>query len=455
MKKQIVLISLLWAAPLLLGGAIGQAGLAYGEEAEKETRKVPAMSERVYKTLAEAQLLIDPDSVQVEEGEEKPDVVANPQAAIEMLQKLLERRGINSYEVAQVWSSLAFAYYTVEDIPNTIKSYENVLKETITEALELTALRALFQLHYSEENYRESLKYIDRWQALKGTPDADVTYIKATVYFQLEDYPNALKSALEVEQIALASDRTIKENWWYLQVVLYNELRQYDNVINVLEKLIVKFPKKQYWMHLAGMYAETNQDDKSLSAYYAAYTQGMFEKESEVVMLAQRLLNAEVPYEAAQVLEKGFKAGLVEENEKNMKLLATAYTMSQESSKAIDAWRDAAKYAEDGESSYRLAQALSQQDRHKEAVEAYKSALDQGGLKDVPDVQFWLGISLMQLERWDAATAAFREAAKDKDKEKNARQYIRYIAGEKRRQEEIRKMLETAQVTPPAPRGDD
>ncbi len=455
MKKQIALISLLWAMPLFLGSVVSQAGLAYGEEAAKETRKVPAMSERVYKTLAEAQLLIDPESVQVEEGEEKPDVVANPQAAIEMLHKLLERRGINSYEVAQVWSSLAFAYYTVEDIPNTIKSYENVLKETITEALELTALRALFQLHYSEENYRESLTYIDRWQALKGVPDADVTYIKATVYFQIEDYQNALKSALDVEQIALASDRTIKENWWYLQVVLYNELKQYNDVIKVLEKLIVKFPKKQYWMHLAGMYAETNQDDKSLSAYYAAYAQNMFEKETEVVMLAQRLLNAEVPYEAAQVLEKGFKDGLVEENEKNMKLLATAYTMSQESSKAIDAWRDAAKFAEDGESFYRLAQALSQQDRHKEAVDAYKSALDQGGLSDIPDVQFWMGISLMQLERWDAATTAFREAAKDKDKEKNARQYIRYIAGEKRRQEEIRKMLDTAQVTPGTPRGDD
>lgn len=444
MNKRIALISILWVLPVLIGnlpGGLTTFGSAY---AEQEKRRVPPMTERTYKTLSEAQLLIDPESVQVEEGEERPDVEPNPPAAVEMLKKLLERRGINSYEKAQTWSTLAFAYYTMEDIPNTIRAYENVLNETITVALELTSLRALFQLYYAQEEYKKSLEYIDRWQTLKETPDPDVTYIKATVYYQLNDYRKALETALRVEQIAREQERTIKESWWYLQVVLYNELKQYDNVIDVLEKLIVHYPKKQYWMHLAGMYSETGQEDKSLSAYYAAYTQDMFEKESEIVMLSQRLLNAEVPYEAAQILEKGFKDGIVEENEKNIKLLATAYTMAQEMDKAIDAWRDATKHTDDGEISYRLAQALSREDRHKEAIEAYREALDKGDLRDRYEVQFWLGISLMQLERWDEATRAFREAAKDDDMEKNARQYIRYIAGEKRRQEELKRMLEVS-----------
>lgn len=435
---------------IVAGLVIVAAGTA-GAAEKKERRNVPPLTERVYKELSEAQLLIDPESVPVEEGEERPDVEPDPALAIENLQKLLERRGINSYERAQVYNTMAFGYYTLEDVPKTIESYERVLDETITEALELTSLRALFQLYYAEENYRKSLEYIDRWMTLRGSPDPDVMYIKATVYFQLEQFQNALDEILAVERVALEQERTIKESWWYLQVVVYNELKEFEAVIPVLEKLIKNYPKKQYWMHLAGMYSETEQPAKALSAYYAAYTQGMFTKESEVVMLSQRLLNAEVPFEAAQVLEKGFRDGLVEENEKNIKLLATAYTMSQEMSKAIDAWRDATKYAEDGQLFYRLAQALSQEDRHDEAVSAYRDALDEGGLMDRADAQFWLGISLMQLERWDEATAAFRQAAKDKDKEKSARQYIQYIAGEKRRQEELRKMLETADTPTPPP----
>ncbi len=433
----------------LLTGFVGMAGAA------GERRNVPPLTERVYKAIAEAQLLIDPESVPVEEGQERPDIEPNPTQAIQDLQKVLNRRGINSYEKAQVWSTLAFAYYTLDNMGMTIQSYENVLKETITEALELTALRALFQLYYAEENYRKSLEYIDKWQALKETPDPDVMYIEATVYYQLEDYGQALELILEVEQVALQQERTIKEPWWYMQVVLYNEMNRFAATIPVLEKLIKHYPKKQYWMLLGGMYSETEQPDKSLSAFHAAYAQGMFEKESEVVMLSQRLLNADVPYEAAKVLEKGFSDGLIEENEKNIKLLATAYTMAQEMSKAIDSWRDATKYAEDGQLFYRLAQALSREDRHAEAVKAFRDALKKGGLNDVADTQFWLGISLMQLERWDEATSAFRQAAKDKSMAKNARQYIQYIAGEKRRQEELKKMLETALAPVESSRGDD
>ena len=443
-----VSLSILWALPLIVGQT--DVGISLGDTAQaeekKKTRKVPAMREKTYKVLSEAQIMIDPESIPREEGEPAPEPKGGPADAVRLLQKTLTQKGLNSYELAQIWNTLAFAYYTLEDIPKTINAYEQILRQgTITEALELASLRALFQLYYAEEQYAKSITYIDRWQALKGTPDPQVTFIKATAYYQMDNFNESLKQAILVEDIAVSQQKTVKENWWYLQVVLYNEVNDVDNVIRVLETLIVHYPKKQYWMHLAGMYSEKGRDDASLSAYYAAYIQGFLAKESEVVMLAQRLLGAENPYEASQVLEKGIKDNLVEENEKNLKLLATAYTLSQEMSRAIDAWRDAAKFADDGETYYRLAQALAQEDRHKEAVDASSDAQKKGELKKPADVAFWKGISQMQLERWDSATGSFRDSIKlDKKKEKQARQYIRYIAGEKRRQEELKKMLEEA-----------
>ena len=88
---------------------------------------------------------------------------------------------------------------------------------------------------------------------LNAKPDTDVTYIKATAYYQMEDFKSALATALEVEEIAIELQKDMKENWLYLQVILYNENKNFDKVIEVLERLIVKWPKKQYWMHLAGM----------------------------------------------------------------------------------------------------------------------------------------------------------------------------------------------------------
>ena len=479
--NKLMLLAVIWAFPVVVGQlpvgvSLGDAVQAAQEK--KKTRKVPAMREKTYKKLAEAQLMVDPDSIPREEGEPAPVPKGTPQDAVLMLLDLMGSKGLNSYEKAQIWNTLAFAYYTLDDMPKTVNAYEQILKQgVISEALELGSLRALFQLYYADEKYLKAIKYIDRFQALQALPDPQITFFKATAYYQLENFRESLKQAILVEELAVArraarlessmeaisngkmsdeklpeaklalqklqAKQAVKENWWYLQVVLYNELEDVDSVIRVLETLIVNYPKKQYWMHLAGMYSEKGQDDASLSAYYAAYIQDFLVRESEIVMMAQRLLGADNPYEASLVLEKGLKSKAIEENEKNLRLLATAYTLSQETNSAIDAWRDATKYAEDGDLHFRLAQALSAQDRHKEAVKAYSDAQKKGDLKKPGDVAFWKGISQMQLERWDSATKSFRNASKlDKKKSKQSRQYIRYISGEKRRQEELRKMIE-------------
>lgn len=479
--NKLMLLAVIWAFPFVIGQL--PVGVSFGDavqaaQAKKKTRKVPAMRERTYKKLAEAQVMVDPESAPREEGEPAPIPKGTPRDAIRMLQELMGSRGLNSYEKAQIWNTLAFAYYTLDDMPSTINAYEQILRQgTISEALELSSLRALFQLYYSNEKYLKAIKYIDRFQALQKVRDPQITFFKATAYYQLDNFRESLKQAILVEEIAvsrragriaaseailanakatpedqqkarlglqkLRATPAIKENWWYLQVVLYNELEDVDSVIRLLETLIVNYPKKQYWMHLAGMYSEKGRDDASLSAYYVTYIQGFLVKESEIIMVAQRLLGADNPYEASQILEKGFDEKAIEENEKNLRLLATAYTLSQETNAAIDAWRDATRYAEDGDLHFRLAQALSAEDRHKEAVEAYSDAQKKGDLKHPGDVAFWKGISQMQLERWNSATRSFRLAAKlDKKKSKQSRQYIRYIAGERRRQEELRKMLE-------------
>ena len=478
--NKLMLLAVIWAFPVVVGQL--PVGVSFGDavqaaQEKKKTRKVPAMREKTYKKLAEAQLMVDPDSIPREEGEPAPVPKGTPQDAVLMLLDLMGSKGLNSYEKAQIWNTLAFAYYTLDDMPKTVNAYEQILKQgVISEALELGSLRALFQLYYADEKYLKAIKYIDRFQALQAVPDPQITFFKATAYYQLENFRESLKQAILVEELAVArraarlessmeamsngkvsdekmpeaklalqklqAKQAVKENWWYLQVVLYNELEDVDSVIRVLETLIVNYPKKQYWMHLAGMYSEKGQDDASLSAYYAAYIQDFLVRESEIVMMAQRLLGADNPYEASLVLEKGLKSKAIEENEKNLRLLATAYTLSQETNSAIDAWRDATKYAEDGNLHFRLAQALSAQDRHKEAVKAYSDAQKKGDLKKPGDVAFWKGISQMQLERWDSATKSFRNASKlDKKKSKQSRQYIRYISGEKRRQEELRKMI--------------
>ncbi|MFT7220632.1 MAG: hypothetical protein ACI8Z1_002251, partial [Candidatus Azotimanducaceae bacterium] len=161
MKNTFLLLAVIWALPVILGQVpvpgVSFGGIAVAAEEKKKTRKVPAMRERTYKKLAEAQVMIDPESAPREEGEPAPEPTGTPKDAVGLLMDLMDSRGLNSYEKAQIWNTLAFAYYTMDDIPNTIRSYEQILAQgtdgTISEALELSSLRALFQLSYAEENY--------------------------------------------------------------------------------------------------------------------------------------------------------------------------------------------------------------------------------------------------------------------------------------------------------------
>ena len=122
MFRKLTLVAIVWMLPLILNSLdVVRVGLAYAADAsqaapkkKQKTRKVPAMREKTYKAIAEAQVFIEADTAA--EG-------------LPILRKLLERRGLNDYEIAQVWNMIAFAYYTLDDMPNTINSYEQVLKQ--------------------------------------------------------------------------------------------------------------------------------------------------------------------------------------------------------------------------------------------------------------------------------------------------------------------------------------
>jgi len=180
--NKLMLLAVIWAFPVVVGQL--PVGVSFGDAVQaaqerKKTRKVPAMREKTYKKLAEAQLMVDPDSIPREEGEPAPVPKGTPQDAVLMLLDLMGSKGLNSYEKAQIWNTLAFAYYTLDDMPKTVNAYEQILKQgVISEALELGSLRALFQLYYADEKYLKAIKYIDRFQALQAVPDPQITFFQ-------------------------------------------------------------------------------------------------------------------------------------------------------------------------------------------------------------------------------------------------------------------------------------
>jgi len=259
------------------------------------------------------------------------------------------------------------------------------------------------------------------------------------VYYQMKDYPSAIG---QIEKgITMAQERglDVKENWWQLLRYLYFEREDWDKVLEILEILVRDFPKRDYWMQLAGVYGQEGMDQRQIQAMEAAHVGGFLTRENDILGYAGLLMQEEVPYRAAKWIEQGFEQEIIEVSPKTLRQLGQAWQMAQEVDKAIPVFERAGKLSDDGEILDRLSTLYLEKDEFAKCMTAASAALDKGGLKKAYNTQIVLGMCQFNRDRLTGARKTFVTArngarnAKSKSAERIASQWIRYIDSEKER----------------------
>ena len=85
----------------------------------------------------------------------------------------------------------------------------------------------------------------------------------ATAYYQLERYDQMIEPVENAIRVANERDLEVKEQWWLLLRVPYYEQENYKKVAEILEVLVVGWPKKEYWTMLSAMYGELDLEKAS------------------------------------------------------------------------------------------------------------------------------------------------------------------------------------------------
>jgi hypothetical protein len=417
---------LLLAGSVLLVGfaATAQEGQSQGEQ---ETRKTPAMRERVYQPLSEAQACAEMDDM------------ACAQQHLERVRRMTD---LNSYELAQMWNFYAFVRFSQDDFPGAIEAYENVIMQPdLPLGLETSTVYALAQMYVQQERYQEGLDMLERWFSLSENPAPEPYVLQAQIHYQMQQYRQGIEPIQTAMEIAQRQNKPIQEGWYQLLNVFYFELEDYPNVIRTLTTLVENWPKKDYLVQLAGMYGQEGQERQQLALYEAAYEANWLTRGQEVVNLAQMLLQAEIPYKAAVMLESGLSDGSIESTESNWRLLSQAWQLAQEDEKALPALRRAASLADDGELDVRLAQSYANLAQWDNCVEASREGLRRGGLSRTDQANLLLGNCLAELKRYDEARNAFQAAARDERSRQGAQQWLQYIENEQDRDRQIQQAM--------------
>ena len=399
---------------------------------ERETRKTPALRNNIYEKLAEAQAFAE--AKQYVEAE----AVLN-----DMLDATSKKSKLNRYELANVYNTYAYLRYAVEDYDGALDYYQKVIDQRpeIPLALEINTLYTVAQLYFLQENWRKGIDTLNTWMSVTDTPSTNAYVLLANGYFQLKDYDKSLSNiqiAIDREESA---GKVPKEQWYNLARFIHFDRDNFREALNVLELLIMYYPKKQYWVQASHLYGEEKDEARQLALLEATYEQNLLDRSQDIVLISQLYLQAEVPSPAARAMEKGLADDIVEKESKNYELAGVAWRQAQEVTKSLPMLEAAASKSEKGELYARLGNVYLDVDKNKEAVEALKRGLDRGGVKRPDQARLALGMAYFNLGDFNAARRAFREARKDKRARSYADQWLRYITSEENRLEELAKDL--------------
>jgi len=397
------------------------------KEKPQKTRRTPALRNKVYEKLAEAQV-----------AAEAKDWTTAKKVLDDMLDDS-GKRALNSYELANVYNLYAFIYYSAEDYKNALKAYENVVSQPdIPLAMEINTRYTIAQLYFVQEDWKKGVDALLVWFKATEAPPANAYVLLAQGYYQMKDYDKALFNVEKAISMYKEKGKVPKEQWYNLARFLYFDKNDVNSTVTILEEMLQYFPKKQYWVQLSHMYGEQKKEGKQLAAMDTAYVQDMLDKGTEQITMAYLYLNAEVPYKAAKVIDKGLKNESIEPKSKNYEILGNAWRQAQEVKKAIPAMELAAAKSDSGELYARLGNVYLDGDQFKKAISSINKGLSRGGVKRPDTARLVLGMAYFNNKQYSNARKAFQAARKDERSEKYADQWLKYLNSELERQRKLK-----------------
>lgn len=394
---------------------------------DRETQTTAAMSEEVYRELARAQEAAD---------------AGKWAEANRMLERLLARE-LTSYEKIQALNLVAFVAYSQDRHAQAIDAFQKVLKEeSVTDAVRATTTFNLAQLYSATEDWKKCAEMLEKWFALPGVqPQASHHVLRAQAHYQLGDHRQVVSSMQQAISMASAKGQPVSEQWYVLLRVAYHELGMHAQVAKILEQLIREHPAEGYWLQLAAAYGEAGDEKRQLHVMELAHLQGFLDTRAEITAYFGLLMNGDLPYRAAKLMEKALADGKVESNVTNWRYLAQAWRLAQEDGKAIPALTKAAELSRDGRDDLVLAQSHMNLEQWDKAVAAAKKAISKS--IDRPDEAWVLvGQALYNQQSFPEARQAFEKAQADPRSRSLATQWLSHIDREIERKAQLAAALE-------------
>lgn len=375
-------------AAFVLVAAAGFSGASLAQKAD-------TVRPEVGKPLQAAQAL-----VKQRKGREALHEVAKAEA-------VPNRTPYENFLIQQMRGSAAVA---AGDSDTAIKAFEAVLGSGRVSGREATSMvQAVAVAYYQKKDYANAAKWTQRYFK-EGGNDASMRTVLLQSYYLGNDCGSVQKMLAAADE---GSKRASEEE---LQILANCYLRQKDNTgyVNTIEKLVVHYPKKEYWTDLLARVQKKSgfSDRLGVNVYRLRFATNNAGTANDYMEMAQLAMQAGVPAEAKVIVDKGYASGQLgkgDQAERHERLKKLIDKTIAEKKATREADEKEALAAKDGNAMVTLGLNYVYEGNANKGLPMIEQGIKKGGLKRPEDAKLRYGEALLYAGRKDRAVQVLRE----------------------------------------------
>jgi hypothetical protein len=314
------------------------------------------------------------------------------------------------YENLLIQQMRGSAAQTAGDLPTAVKSFEAVLSSgRVSGRDQLQMVEAIAVDYYKMKEYPKAAQWAQRYFKEGGNAPAMRTVLLQSHYLSNDcaSVSRMLGGANE------ESSRAPSEEDLEILRSCYRKEHDEAGYVAATERLIVHYPKKEYWTEmLARVQRKPGFSDRlSVHVYKLRLATGNLASANDYMELAQLALQAGVPAEAKFVMDKGYAAGILGKGDQAARqarlrdLIAKTLAESQKT-RAED--EKNALAARDGEDLVKVGLNDVYEGKADEGLALIEKGIKKGGLKRPEDAKLLLGEAQLHAGHKNRAVQTFK-----------------------------------------------
>ncbi len=283
---------------------------------------------------------------------------------------------LTAYEKAVIHQMQGTSLYALNKFGPAIAALEKAVASGGLDAKARNDLEVkIAQLLIVNGRSREGAEKLEKYLAAGGAFKPDYAQLLTQAWIDVKSHERALPWAQKWFEAASPKER----KHYDLLNFLYNKLGQSGRQATLVKDMIQRWPQdKDLWTAWISLLSHAGQDDDAFAVSKLLYLGGAVTTEAEILKVVQYYSYYDMPYEAAQILEKEMNAGRVSQAPETLLQLATLFRQAREYGRAIPVLEAVTQLQANAKSYAQLGEALYNEGECQRAEAAFKQGIDRG-----------------------------------------------------------------------------